>query len=121
MGTMTAKSERVKPERKCSLRTEDGQTVLSMTVITRGPKIGERREVWRYRLQSLDAGAGLAFRLTKLDHLEPDEPDHYDILIDADHAADPHGPHSCECKGFLRWAHCKHLESLCALIENGVL
>jgi len=28
---------------------------------------------------------------------------------------------TCECKGFLRWSHCKHLESLTALASRGKL
>ena len=122
MNTVTTKRERVKPERKCSLRTENGQTVLSMTIITRGPRIGERVEVFRYRLRSLDAGAGLAFRLEKLDHLRDDESNNYDLCIAPDGIMDPDGGcHSCECKGYLKWGHCKHIESLLALIEAGVL
>jgi hypothetical protein len=27
----------------------------------------------------------------------------------------------CECKGWLRWQHCKHVESLAALIDHGRL
>jgi hypothetical protein len=27
----------------------------------------------------------------------------------------------CECKGWLRWQHCKHLEALTALIDHGKL
>ena len=122
MNTVTTKRERVKPERKCSLRTEGNDTILSMTVITRGPRIGERVETFRYRLRSLDGCAGLAFRVEKLDHLEPGEPDNYDIALDPDGITDPDGgAHSCECKGYLKWGHCKHIESLLALIEAGVL
>lgn len=122
MGTLTTKQPKVKPERKCSLRTEGGRTVLSMTIITRGPRIGERHEQFRYALRSLDAGRGLAFRLDKLDHLEPDEPDNYDVSLSADHLADPDCPaHTCECRGRLRWGKCKHVSGLLALIENGVL
>jgi hypothetical protein len=33
----------------------------------------------------------------------------YDVLLD------PLGRHTCECLGFLRWGHCKHVDSLAAL------
>lgn len=28
---------------------------------------------------------------------------------------------SCECKGFLRWSHCKHVRGLLALVQAGQL
>lgn len=124
MSTTTTKRERVnKPERKCRLETApDGTTVLVITIITRGPRIGVREEVFRYRLRSLDAGVGLAFRLEKLDHIEEGEPTNYDVCLDPDGITDPDGgAHSCECKGYLRWGHCKHVDSTLALIEARIL
>src|SRR5215472_4402767 len=40
----------------------------------------------------------------------------YDCLIDM-----KDGFHQCECRGFLRWNHCKHCESLVALSKAGKL
>ena len=51
--------------------------------------------------------ASKAFRLVK----HGDEPASYDVSVQT------HGP-QCECKGFLRWGHCKHLAGLIALREQ---
>jgi hypothetical protein len=64
-----------------------------------------------YRLEALLADAGRGFRLVKADRGDgPGE--EYDVLLDGRDS-------SCECKGFLRWGHCKHLESLSALSNSG--
>jgi hypothetical protein len=64
-----------------------------------------------YRLETLLAAAGRGFRLVKADRGDgPGE--QYDVLLDGRRS-------SCECKGYLRWGHCKHLESLTALTSAG--
>lgn len=58
------------------------------------------------------------FRLTKPQG-EPAtdaEAGSYDVLIQRRGAG-----HRCECKGFLRWNQCKHVDALVALCENGQL
>jgi hypothetical protein len=45
--------------------------------------------------------------------LHCDEPPHH-VNIDTDKK-------SCECKGFLKWGHCKHADGLAALIAAGRL
>jgi hypothetical protein len=85
---------------------------------THGPRLGMLRltvgkvavDYWLSRLPS-DFGA--AFRLEKFAPAA-DEPAAYDVLL-----AEGDGHHSCECQGFLRWGHCKHLESLAALRKAG--
>jgi hypothetical protein len=60
----------------------------------------------------------MAFRLEKFpEDVKPGEPTHYDATVDPAH---PSGC-TCECKGFLRWKHCKHVESLSALLAAGRL
>jgi hypothetical protein len=59
---------------------------------------------------------GKAYRLEKFGVEQNDnEPSVYDVNVD------PHGFSSCECLGFQRWHHCKHLESLTALTKAGKL
>jgi hypothetical protein len=65
-----------------------------------------------YYVRQLEADfGGRAFSLEKADGT-----DTYHVHLAG------HGEHaSCECLGFLRWHHCKHLESLVALVEGGAL
>lgn len=66
-----------------------------------------------YQLAALTADEGRGFRLTKANRGDgPGE--EYDVLLDGSRS-------SCECKGFLRWGHCKHIESLTALTGAGRL
>jgi hypothetical protein len=57
----------------------------------------------------LPSDFGRAYRLTKPDG------EQYHVLLADD------GRHSSECKGFLRWSHCKHVEGLAALRQAGFL
>jgi hypothetical protein len=65
-----------------------------------------------YLLTIIPADYGRGFKLVKvgIDATEGE----YAVNIDGDRR-------SCECKGFLRHAHCKHVESLAALIAAGKL
>jgi hypothetical protein len=58
---------------------------------------------------------GQGYRLGKADNGDGHS-EEYDVLLDH-----KHGFHSCECKGFLRWHHCKHIDSLLALTKAGKL
>ena len=66
-------------------------------------------EPWTdYNLAPIHSDFGRAFRLVKL--LGPH--DRYDVLLQGEHS-------TCECKGFLRHHHCKHLGAIYALAEKG--
>ena len=56
-----------------------------------------------------------AYRLEKFpEDCKTGEPTAYAVCLDQA------GEHTtCECKGFLRWGHCKHVESLTALRAAG--
>jgi hypothetical protein len=58
---------------------------------------------------------GVGFRLGKADNRDGHS-EEYDCLIDLEH-----GFHQCDCLGFLRHSHCKHTESLLALVKAGKL
>jgi hypothetical protein len=97
---MTTKTK--KQERTAKLMTLGNSQVLALTT---------GKDTVFYRLETLAADRGTGFRLTKADCGDgPGE--HYDVLLDGQFS-------SCECKGFLRWNHCKHLESLAALCKCG--
>jgi hypothetical protein len=101
--TTRTRKPRTKPERRCRIFTQAGETFLRL-------QIGE--EVTHYRLTALDTDLGRGFRLEKM---AADSfivvVKTYDVLLAANDCS------SCECQGFGRWNHCKHLESLAALIE----
>lgn len=98
-----------KPVRTLRHRCEGNRHVLTITV----PK-GRKAVVTRYSLERFATDFGEGFRLTKF----PDEP-----LTDGQDAANdvllsPDG-NTCDCRGFVRWAHCKHLEAVLKLHELG--
>lgn len=80
--------------------------------------VGEKEFGYWLDPLSHDLGPAIrAFRLTKfVSERKAGEPDHYDVTVDATHQGG-----TCECKGFLRWNHCKHTSSLLALIQSNRL
>src|SRR5262245_58867645 len=110
VSTSTARPRRVKPKPPRSV-------LLSGPVLLL--KVGEERTV--YEFERLPADFGLAAALTKAEAVRTDAGleirpgQRYHVLVNS---AD--GRHSCECKGFLRWGHCKHTEAL-ALVAAGKL
>jgi hypothetical protein len=73
-----------------------------------------RPRVDLYHLTRLDC-TDLAYRLRKadpaVDGTDP-ESGHYDCNLTL---------RSCECKGWLRWGHCRHFDSLVQLRKDGAL
>jgi hypothetical protein len=73
-------------------------------------RIQAGRDDWwtDYFITRLATHFGVAFRLVQMigEHLR------YDVLLDSRRS-------SCECKGFLHWGHCKHVEGLQALLDAG--
>jgi hypothetical protein len=67
-----------------------------------------------YVMTRLASDFGTAYRLGKASAEGCTE--EYDVNLDFNH-----GFHTCECKGFIRWNHCKHVESLIALTNAGKL
>src|SRR5262245_45236552 len=65
-----------------------------------------------YWLRVVPSNFGEAFQLTKIiptGNGPAELGEVYFVLFESEFSA------SCECKGFLRWGHCKHLDSLKAL------
>ena len=62
-----------------------------------------------YVVRRVPAAFGYAFHVRKLG--SPDSAYHVNLSADGDH--------SCECKGHLRWGHCRHVGALLALIARG--
>jgi hypothetical protein len=112
MTTTTKKTTRTrKPvERHCRLSSPvNGRFALLLTV---------GKEQCGYYLTELPAAdLGRVFHLAKFstDIGTDTEARSYDVLISDD------GRHECTCKGWCRFQHCKHTESLVALINAGKL
>jgi hypothetical protein len=63
---------------------------------------------------------GEAFRLERWDAASQQSDCGIHVSYDV-HLAGQGSHSSCECKGFLRWGHCKHVEALEALAASGKL
>ncbi len=81
-------------------------------------KVG-RKKVTSYTVNEFPTDwAGRAFRLAKLPDEPGTDPDNESYAVFC--ASDPR-LHRCECKGFARWHHCKHIDTVTTLIANGWL
>ena len=69
----------------------------------------ERSDYWVDLLKT-DFGTGLRFR--KIWEHDDFADGNYDVLI-----GEARGNHSCECMGFLRHGHCRHVDAALAIIE----
>jgi hypothetical protein len=67
-----------------------------------------------YLTRRIPADRGEGWELTKFRQAAGDERTVYHVCLDR-----VGGRHSCECKGFLRWSHCKHAEGLLAVTAAG--
>ncbi len=72
--------------------------------------IGSKRT--DYLVKAMAAAEGRGFVLGKLG-IDVDA-NVYHVNVDGKHSL-------CDCKGFLRWHHCKHVEALAKLVEAGRL
>ena len=95
-----ARRQRKRPERRCKLARDGDRLTLTLTVGT---------TTTAYALAEFGADQGRGFELTKEDG-------------SAAYHVNTNGMMStCECKGFARWAHCKHVDALLALQVAGKL
>ncbi len=74
--------------------------VLLVRKGNRDPTCYHVRRIWEHA-----AIPGPVWRMTK------DSGEHYDVALTE------HGP-TCECKGWLRWGHCRHIRGL---MKEGLL
>jgi hypothetical protein len=115
MSTVTAARPARKPatkDRKVSLvlpLNDAGQNGVMRITEKRGRKV----LVDEYLLYKIPADFGTAFLVEKRDYAVGEE-HRYHVNLDGEHG-------TCECKGFLQWNHCRHVESLRALTAAGRL
>jgi hypothetical protein len=111
MSTATKSRKRVKPERRVSISPPvNGGYAMLMTIAK-----GDKAKRFGYYVDRIPADFGLGFRFTKfyIDQLEG-EPSEYVVNIDFQRSY-----HSCTCKGNTYCGHCKHVESVFALLKSG--
>src|SRR5262245_48262658 len=72
---------------------------------------GRKTTTTDYWIDWLPSDFGTAYRLRKF---QDQGGESYDVLLDGRHS-------TCECLGFQRWGHCKHIEGLQALVAAGQL
>ncbi len=104
------------PERKSycrGARIEWHTASRVLGTVTTGTK---RPPTHYYRVTELPVADrdGRAFTLEKLDDGTDPEADAYTVFLATDSAASD----SCECRGFLRWGYCKHLDGVRLLLAN---
>ena len=74
------------------------------------------KEAGSYWLDSRRVANGVVVRLTKFVACRTaNDAAHYDVLIGSK------GERRCSCRGFCKWKHCKHVDSVAALVAAGKL
>ena len=97
---------RQKPARFVRLVIKPDADSLGVVRLTVGGRSAD------YLLTPLPADFGRGFRVEKIGLEGRGEV--YHVNLDGDRRA-------CECKGFLKWGHCKHADGLAALVVAGRL
>ena len=82
-----------------------------------GPAIGlltlhTARESTDYRVEEFGADGGRGICLLKLTEGSDATESAYCLFVS------PAGEVGCECRGFVRWGHCKHADAVKACLEN---
>lgn len=100
-----------KPARTCKMANWNAHRRSGFLTIT----VGEKTDC--YSVHGIDAAWGDAYRVEKYvtsetGEITKEEP--YDVML---HGNESH----CQCLGFLRHNHCRHIESLTALKNAGRL
>ena len=97
---------RPKPERHIRLCVRPDNQAPGVLEI----RVGTQQTL--YFLSEVPSDFGRGFRLEKFEAAGAET---YHVHLATD------GRHGCECKGFLRWGHCKHSDGLAALVKAGQL
>jgi hypothetical protein len=78
---------------------------------------GNKEVIDEYFIDRIPADFGAAYLVEKRDYRPAGEDEsRYHVNLSDDGAG-----HSCECRGFLRWGHCRHVEALAVLRDAGRL
>src|SRR4051794_38691701 len=107
MASLSAPRLRSKPVRTCRLLTPPDGAIPGILDVDMG------KQLFSYFLTPLPSDFGRAFELRRYN---PADGETYHVNLGADPTE-----HLCDCMGFLRWSHCKHISSLVELTEGGAL
>jgi hypothetical protein len=77
-------------------------------------RIASERKAASYRIALIPTAGGIGLEIAEQTGLG--EADCYHVFLDPEA-----GGHTCECKGFLRWGHCKHSQGLWDMYCSGDL
>ncbi len=107
----TATRNRTKPLRLCNI-CRDLEHGLVLTILQQHAKGHLREEIDAYAVEELpnDSQTGSEYTLIKIAGREH---------VGARYECSAHGERFCQCRGYTRWGHCKHIESLVALRKRG--
>jgi hypothetical protein len=114
MSTTTKAQSRRKPERRIRLvkPIQDGMGAVQISI---------GGEPHNYLIFPLTSDFGSAFRLIKQE-LVPQTEGFYELQDTARYHVNLNGQQStCECLGFLKHNHCKHVEGLAVLRQRGLI
>jgi hypothetical protein len=101
MNTLTKPAKRIKPSR--TLRLYPGSPMLlEMTI---------GKDSYSYWLQPIPSDFGSAYELRKS---IGEGSETYHVCLDGQRS-------TCDCLGWCRWGHCKHIDSLAKLLAEGKL
>jgi hypothetical protein len=114
MATTTKAPSRRKPERRIRLLKpiQDGMGAVQIFI---------DGEPHNYLILPIPSDFGAAFRLIKQELL-PVDPGVWELEDTARYHVNLNGPQSpCECLGYLKHNHCKHVEGLMVLRQRGLI
>ncbi|AMV24637.1 hypothetical protein VT84_09590 [Gemmata sp. SH-PL17] len=80
-------------------------------------RIYAARATTLYRVEEFPADEGRGFQLVKSEHTAGTDREAAEYAV----FAGRDGRTRCECRGFLRWSHCKHQEAVAELLDKGQL
>jgi hypothetical protein len=99
---------RPRPERSHVLEDREGTLVLTITLAK-----GRQEHAVAYSLSEIPANWGRGFELAKsLPDAAEAEESVYHLNVDGQHS-------TCDCRGYESHRHCKHLDTLLELVEEG--
>ncbi len=118
MATLSTPFTRVKATRKSKVPRTIRLLAYLPDVAGGLLQVTEGERVERYFFRRLPSDFGLAFAVEKYLPASEDAPARleapYHVCLDGEAT-------SCECRGYNRWGHCRHVCGLASLIEHGKL